>query len=341
MKSANRSIAAAIAAIMAVQAGVTTFAMTEATAKEVASQTQASRSAQIAKAIGAFEKATKIEKKSVQVAGAELVKTISESSVTQKDILAFVTRYTTPAQAKQAAKNIEFAMKGVSAQAFSAMTESEQAMVIGEALKATNAQGLAWSGCAGLTTGVILVVAALVVGIIGVTKMAGEKRISKRFDEKRNSRTAQYNRDRDNILNREANIQTEITNIGVDIADAQNQINYWEGVLDASLANNDLAAAQNARSQMEYYENQVSNGLADIARLTVELALYNDPAYAQGRLADLQLDYNQAMASLNQQEANDIALVPENNRIGRGMMTGGAVGAAIGAYLIIDGANGC
>jgi len=341
MKNTQRSLAAALAAIMAMQAGVYSFAISDASAKEISSATQSSRSAKIAQAIGAFELSTKIEKKSVDVAGRELVKALSDSNVTQKDILAFVAKYTTPAQAKVAAKNIEFAMKGVSGKAFAQMTESEQAQVIGEALKATNAHGLAWSGCAGLTTGVILVVAALVVGIIGITKMAGEKRIASKYDEKRASRTAQYNRERDDIMNRPANIATEINSRNNKINDAQNQINYWEGVLDASLANNDLAGAQTARAEMERYEGIVNTNLNAIASLNAEAALYTNPAYAQGRLADLALDFNASIASMNQDEANDIALVPENNRIGRGMLTGGAVGAAVGAYLIIDGANGC
>jgi len=58
-------------------------------------------------------------------------------------------------------------------------------------------------------------------------------------------------------------------------------------------------------------------------------------------LADLEVDFNASIASMNQEEANAVALVPKNQSLGQGMMIGGGIGALLGTYLIVDGANGC
>ena len=273
MKNSMRTLAAVLAAVITVQTTIATFNIAEASATAVSSATKASRSAAIAKSIGAFERDTKVLKVPVEVAAKSLVASLSQSSVTKEDILSFVARYTTPAQAKQAAKNIEFALKGVSAESFAQMSETQQTQVIGEALKATNAQGLAWSGCAGIGVGVALVVAALIVGIIGITKMAGKERIAKKYDDKRADRTAQYNRDRDNVMNRPANIQTEINTLGNKIVNANAEVSYWQGVLTASLNNGDLAGAQNANAQIQAYTLDIQHYNNQIDSLNNELSL--------------------------------------------------------------------
>jgi len=74
-------------------------------------------------------------------------------------------------------------------------------------------EGLSWSGCAGLSIGVILVVTAVVVGIVALTKTKGEARIRRSYSEKRSSRTDTYNQKIFDINNRQQKIQTDIAKL--------------------------------------------------------------------------------------------------------------------------------
>ena len=340
MKSKMKTIAKLVVAVMATNSAVMTWPTVQNA--EAAPMAAKSKATAIARAVSAYEKATKIDKVSGEIAATELVRALSAAGVTKDDLMAYTARYASPSEAKRAAQNVEFALKGVSSESFAKMTEAEQASVIGEALKASNAHGVAWTGCAGLVSGVVLIVAAVVVGIIGATKMTGEKRIRSKYAEKRSSLQAQLEADIYNVQNRPTQIQTQISNLTTDISNANNQISYWQGQLDAALANGNLEAAQAANANIQSYQADVTSYNNQIVSLNNELSLYSNPNYAANQIAAFNTDYASDLAALNSEEANKIALVPENQRIGKGMLLGAGIGAAIGTYLTIDGAQtGC
>jgi len=79
--------------------------------------------------------------------------------------------------------------------------------------------------------------------------------------------------------------------------------------------------------------------LTAINKLNVEMALYNNPNYVQGQLNLATTDYNNDMNSYNIDEQQDISLIPANKALAKKLGIGAGIGAAIGTYLIIDGAK--
>lgn len=340
MKSQMKNIAKIVVAVMATNSVVMTYPTVQNAQAAIVSA--ASKSLTIARAASAYEKATTVDNLPVEIAAGNLMSAMVEAGVTKDDLLAYAAQYaSSPAEAKRAAQNIEFALKGVSPEALADMTDAEQAAVMGEALKVANAQGVAWSGCAGKRTGIVLLVVAVGAAIFGLIKMPGEKRIHSKFDKKRANEKASYEANVQHIENRPNEIQTQISNATTNINNTNVQIAYWQGQLSAALANNNLSAAQTANANIQSYQADLQSYNNQIASLNNELSLYNDPNYAANQIASLTVQYNSAVASLNSTEANQIALVPENQRLGKGFLIGAGVSAAIGTYLTIDGVHDC
>jgi hypothetical protein len=265
-----------------------------------------------------------------------------QAGITTSDILAYVRLHASPKEFESFEAALQTSMSGLKDTSLEALSEKERAHVLSMAISATRTQGVSWSGCAGATIGVILIVAAVVVGIVALTKSVGEKRIRKKFADRKASRTERYQNELFNMKNEKQNIQNQIADAQTKITYNNSQINYYTGVLaGADLTDAGRAKAQEAQQKIKHHQDQ--NGILNsrISEMNLKLALYNDPAYLQARIDALTLEYDFDMKQYDVDEANAIALVPENQRLARGMGIGAGVGSAIGTYLAIDGFQSC
>ena len=222
----------------------------------------------------------------------------------------------------------------------------------GRLLETVDPQGLSWSGCAGLTSGVILLVASVVVGIVALTKTAGESRIKKKYQDRRSQRTAQYNSDIAAVHGRLEDIDQEINNLNGDIEqyenlidEAQSDINYNLGIIAGSEDPEVIKAAgdriKELNDNIDSYQANIDNAQASIAGLMLEKDDYLDPQYVANRLNALEIDYNADLSAINAEEQSKIDLIPANKKLAKRLGIGAGIGAAIGTYLTIDGARDC
>ncbi len=234
----------------------------------------------------------------------------------------------------------------------SEMDSEEFGMFAGRLLDTVDPQGLSWSGCAGLTTGIILLVASVVVGIVALTKTAGEERIKKRYQTKKADRQQQYNSDKAYVANRPEAIDQEINRNNRDIEqyenkidEAQSDINYNLGIIAGSQDPEVIKAAGDRIKQLnddiDYYQAKIDNVQSKIAGLLLEKEDYQDPQFVANRLNAIEIDYNSDMSAINAEEQKKIDLIPANKRLAKTLGIGAGIGAAIGTYLTIDGSKGC
>ncbi len=266
-----------------------------------------------------------------------------QNGITSAEIQGYVRANSSPKEMESFEAALATSMKGLKGTSLETLSEKERAQVLALAIQSTRTEGVSWSGCTGATIGVILIVAAVVVGIVAITKSAGERRIQARFDDSRASRSQQYLADKTNLLNEKQNLQREIGQAQSSITYNNNQISYYTGVLAGANLNTPegQATAQNAQAKLKYFQDQNSILNSRISELNLKLALFDNPQYMNTRLSALEQDYELDMRQFDVDEANAIALVPENQRLARGLGIGAGVGGAIGTYLAIDGFQSC
>ncbi len=214
----------------------------------------------------------------------------------------------------------------------------EFGQVAGAALNAIDSEGLAWSGCGGLTAGVIILVGAVVVGIIALSKSQGVERLQAKYERKRSSRYNSYVNEVDYHKNAEYYINRDINSYKSKINSAQNDISYLTG----KLVNED-DADERARigNQIESLNNDISSYRRKIENLYDKKARYAQPGYRERQIAQALVDYEADIASLISEEERRIALVPRNQELAKTLGIISGISAAIGGYLALDGAQSC
>jgi peptidoglycan hydrolase CwlO-like protein len=197
---------------------------------------------------------------------------------------------------------------------------------------------------------VILLVSAAVVGIVALTKTKGEARIRASYDNQRASRTDTHNRQILDIKNKPQTLQLEIADTQGRITSNNQRISTLNGQINGALSANPNCASDPTCSQRvvgwtQDIQNLMSNNQSlsnRIGQLNLEMAQWQNPEYVQARLTALQNDYQNDMNNLRVSEENDVALIPANKALARKLGIGAGIGAAIGTYLVIDGAKeGC
>lgn len=271
-----------------------------------------------------------------------------EKNIKLSDIDAYVQANTSAKEYKTFKKSLTAALKGVNPEQMNPQQLSE---VLASTMQNSNVEGLAWSGCAGLSIGIILVVSAVVVGIVALTKTKGEARIRRTYSEKRSSRTDTYNRKVFEINNKAQTIQLDINKYQGYITSNNQKMATLNGQISGALQSNPNCSSDPVCSQNVINWNlEIQKLLADnqtytnkINTLNIELAQWQNPVYVQNQLTLAQTEYQQDMQTYEMQEQSDIALIPANKALAKKLGIGAGIGAAIGTYLIIDGAldGGC
>jgi DNA repair exonuclease SbcCD ATPase subunit len=234
----------------------------------------------------------------------------------------------------------------------SEMDSEEFGVFTGRLLETVDPQGLSWSGCAGLASGVVLLVASVVVGIVALTKTAGESRIKKKYQDKRSQRTAKYNSDIAAVHGRLEAIDQEINNLNGDIEqyenqidEAQSDINYNLGIIAGSNDPEVIKAAgdriKTLNDNIDSYQAYIDNAQSSIAGLNLEKDDFQNPQFVANRLNALEIDYTADLSAINSEEQSKIDLIPANKRLAKTLGIGAGIGAAIGTYLTIDGTRDC
>jgi hypothetical protein len=262
------------------------------------------------------------------------------------DIDAYVRTISTEKEYRNFRKTLNSSLRGINPET---LTQEQMSEILASTLQSSEVEGLAWSGCAGIGIGAILVVSAVVVGIVALTKTKGETRIRRDFANRKQSRTARYTDRVNEINNKPQFLQGEINRNQGYINQNNQRISVLTGQVSGALqANPNCAADPNCIEKVNAWNQEIQKLMSDnqtytnrIAALNLELAQWQNPTFVQGQLQLAKTEYDQDMQAIETDEANAIALVPANKALAGKLGIGAGIGAALGTYLIIDGAQGC
>ncbi len=289
----------------------------------------------ITQAAKEFQKNIHSSNLTVNQAVEQFTNVLLESDVTTSDLERFVRMNSTTEEFlsfREALNNAERMMGEEE------MTPEEFGSVAGAALSSIQTEGLAWSGCGGLTAGVIIIIGAVAVGIIALTKTAGEERIRARYDRKRANREDQYLADVQWINNRANELEDQINDLNGKIDYAQNQIAYLTG----QMVNEDSQEQRESiAAQIQQYNRNINTYQTEISKCDDERALYSDSAYRAQRIAEETRDFDYDIAQLFDAEEKQVDLIPANKQLAKTLGIVSGVMAAIGTYFAIDGAQDC
>ncbi len=309
--------------------------MTQSSASALNATTE-SGAAVIAQALKEMHVAIDSGARSTRDAAGAFAETLVSHQVTVTDVDNYVLTTASPEQYKNFHEALTNAMNGMSAQDLSS---AEFGQVLQAAMANSHIEGLSWAGCAGLVAGVVLAVGALVVGIIALTKTAGESRIRARYDSQRSNATSNYNNSVSYYTNRKNQIPGEISSAQGSISYDQQQIAYYTGVASATT---DANVRANALGKIDAYNKDISSQNSRISRLNAELASYNDPSYLPRILADLKVKYDAEITELNTEEADSVRNIPANKKLAGTLGIVAGASAVVGGILIAGGAgDGC
>ncbi len=244
-------------------------------------------------------------------------------------------------------------------QAGTELSAEELGMLTAQMMNDLGAQGQQWSGCAGLTVGIVLAIAAVVVGVIALVKTEGEHKKERRYQRRIRDRERSYDRDVSYVINRPDQIEFEkgqinrnITSYNNSIDEMQIELAYWNGVLNGAIGQPgeeiDAAKAQEANAKIKEINDQIARTrgqiddlIEQIRLLDIEKNRYLDPVFVNNRLTELQIDFERDVRHLEARMEQAIANVPmdKENAKTLGIIAGAAAG--VGTYFIIDGSRSC
>jgi hypothetical protein len=301
--------------------------------KPVISQSVSSSESAIVRAIQGLKKDIELKGLPVEIAAATFTDKLVDAKVSVADLDSFVKKSSSPKDYLAFRSMVEMAKVSASE---GEMTPQEFGMVVSEALKSVDSKGLAWSGCASLATGIVLAVGAVVVGIVAITTSESVKSIKKRHAEKRSGPQNTY----------ETAVSFQNNRVE-DIEKAKDEIKWKIQKNDVDIAYyQDLMAKETSQTirftysqKIDQLKNSTINLNADRASLQIEQDNYSDPAYLKMKLDIAKATYDDATRDSFTNEAKEIEQAPANKALATKLGISAGVGAALGAYLIVDGAD--
>lgn len=229
------------------------------------------------------------------------------------------------------------------------LSSEEFGQIVEQALKATQSKGLTWSSCSTMTGGIVLGVAALVVGIVALAKSKIDFEAKKLItpqdltatrDGEIKAATNSYKnkslilRDPQTYYN--GKIQTAYVEIGLNSqsiqeyqlrrSDAENRLSNLEYQYSQALTDDDRYYYSNeidkVERQITKYNESISNLqsnnrylLSDINSYTQKLIYYSDPATVAAERAELELWYPQALATAENKFQVSLANLDKTNEL--------------------------
>ncbi len=117
----------------------------------------------------------------------EFAKAIAEKNVTVAEVDAFVKTRMSVREYRAFRARIDGALAGIDPEK---VTAQELGEVVGQALRQIGSEGLAWSACATTWTGIGIAIAAVIVGIIALTKNKSDAKIQEEYASNRRGTTS-------------------------------------------------------------------------------------------------------------------------------------------------------
>ncbi len=310
--------------------------MTIATTASAAADTQASASADakfsmIAKSLKKARKAIDSGAQAPKLAMAQFAEELVLNDISIDDMDHFVLRTQTPRDYAKFQDAVAGAMNGVGERA--ALSGREFADVMGVAVRGASNDGLAWSGCGMNYAGVALLLGAVVVGIIALTKTKGSEKIQQDYQSRKQIRQKQYNDQRYDVENFQIVIPNQIVKINGQISAANQRIAYLQGQL--SVLDPNSAAAIDAKDEIASKQKQVTAWNTQVVDLSLRMAFLTNDQNRNAELAQLDLEFQTDMTELNQDEATALDMIPRNKKLAKTLGIVAGASAVLGTVLVV------
>lgn len=271
----------------------------------------------------------------IEVAAATFTDSLIAAQITVDDLNSFVKKSASAKDYAAFRNMVDLAKQAAPA---GELSSQEFGMIASEALKGIDSRGLAWSGCAGLTSGVILAIGAVVVGIVALVKTSGEERVRNRYANDRASSQKTYDTAVIFHTNRSLNIEREFGTLDAKMRQNDVDMAYYQG----------LMVNENDQDVRVSYSNKI-NALKDAniklqgqrAALKVEQDNYQSPGYVQMKIAQAKLNFDTDTRESYAAEERAVERIPADQALAKKLGIGAGVGAALGTYFIIDGSRDC
>ncbi len=232
---------------------------------------------------------------------------------------------------------VKDAMAGVNGRA--ALSGPEFAEVLATGIRGASNDGLAWAGCGGFVAGIALIIGAVVVGVVALTKTKGSAAVTKDYENRKQERQKQYNADKYDIENFQIVIPQTIVTINGQISTANQRIAYLNGQL--SVLDPNSQAAIDAKNEIADKTRQVTSWNTQIVDLSLRMAFLTNPTNKSAELAQLAVEFNTDMTQLSANQTQAVGDVPRQKKIAGtlGIVAGAA--AVLGTVLVIGGKGEC
>lgn len=310
--------------------------MAIATTASAAAGTQSSAAADakfslIAKSLKKARKAIDSGAEQPKVAMAKFAEELVINDISVDDMDHFVLRTQTPRDYAKFQDAVAGAMNGVGNRA--ALSGREFAEVMGVAVRGASNDGLAWSGCGMNYAGVALLLGAVVVGIIALTKTKGSEKIKSDYQARKQAREKQYNDQRYDIENFQIVIPNQIVKINGQISAANQRIAYLQGQL--SVLDPESADAIDAKNEIASKSKQVTAWNTQVLDLTLRMAFLSNYENRYAELTQLAIEYDADLRNLEQNEGTDVNMVPRNKKLAKTLGIVAGASAVLGTVLVV------
>jgi len=297
----------------------------------------------------------------------------SQSLVNNKtslaDVEVFAKTQMTAAQFAAFQNHMATALNGIDP---STLTASETGDLVAHSLSDLHKEGLYWSGCASVWTGVAVIAAAVVVGVIAIGKSKSVTSIQSDYQKQISDTQAQNAQDIANTIggynndivfreNWKTSIPNAINGDNADMLNKQNDLQNLQSQYDSDLAewNNPNTSSirmdalffqmPNLKQSIDGDRTAITDDINNISSLESELTTYlanpgqvaidvaNDGTSRDATVAQLQQQLPIDIQNLQNKEGQAVANAPSDQSLGKTLGIGAGIGAAIGTGLIVYG----
>lgn len=297
-----------------------------------------------------FKKNVDYKLMSVADASSKFSFTIFAHKITEKDMENFVKEYAEYEEYIAYLNSVEEAKLNLAGEDF---TPEEFAQVTASSLVALDRESLRWSGCASLGVGVVLVIAAVVMGVIALGKSKGEAKIRDEFAAKK-SRLLKTNENNIYFIeNHETEIprqidqnERNISSYESRIRNAEKKINSLETSLiyesDEEERSDIRSEISSLESSIRSYESSIRSAENRIDWLENEAINYAIiPGWGTQQLEIEGLRHRLALEENQAELEATIAAIPEEHRQARILGVISGVSLVMGTVLGINGSQDC
>ncbi|MBL7717107.1 MAG: hypothetical protein JNL01_16710 [Bdellovibrionales bacterium] len=259
-----------------------------------------------------------------------------DQGYTTADLEAFVGKKLSKKEYAEFQKFLKISLAGIEP---SQMTAEEFSGVVEQALVATQPKGLTWSSCATRTSGIVLGVAAVVLGIIAIAKKKLDLITIEQLNKEHNQKAGQinftYNDTNQKLDNPTGYFNSKISDAESRINSNMNSVSYYQNEinknssaiswgcsssLDEDEADRCYDNLESLRRENQHYQEKISslqndtiNQLQNIRRYEAEKIRYQDPAVIAAERAELEIWYPGAVQAENERYQLSLAEMPAKN----------------------------